>query len=75
MCVQPGNVRWVSITGVDAALIVRLANKYNLRMLQVRVGTPMTAIRTDRRRRHRAHAHGLLHGYQLGAEPYARVVA
>lgn len=36
MCEQPGNVRWISITGVDPSLIVRLANKYNLRMLQVR---------------------------------------
>lgn len=34
--VKPGNVRWISITGLEPAVVVRLANRYKLHPLQVR---------------------------------------
>lgn len=33
--VKPGNVRWISVTGLEPAVVVRLANRYKLHPLQV----------------------------------------
>ena len=33
---QPGNVRWISITGLDPSVFVRLAHHYKLSLFMVR---------------------------------------
>jgi len=32
---QPGNVRWIAITGLEPSVVIRLANRYRLHPLQV----------------------------------------
>jgi hypothetical protein len=36
---QDGYVRWIAITGLEPSVVVRLANRYRLHPLQVRLGT------------------------------------